>query len=82
MFKRPTDYSYELSTIVSEQLADPYKANQKYLEERGNSKILEVTGMVAKNSEDFKGQTLILLKTDKDKAGINSTFERITIVDQ
>ena len=44
------------------------------LTEDGNSKVLEVSGTVAKISEDFNKQKVILLKTDTDKAGVSCTF--------
>jgi len=72
--KTKTDFSYQAGEIVDEYLLDAKKANDKYLDEEGNSKVLEVTGTVAEISEDFKGQTVILLKTDTDKAGVSCTF--------
>ena len=82
MFNKPardvqntkTDYSYKASDIVSEYLSDSKKANDKYLDESGNSKVLEISGFVAKISEDFNKQKVILLKADSDKAGVSCTF--------
>jgi len=69
-----TDFRYTASQIVEEYLTDVEKANDKYLTEDGNSKVLEVSGTVAKISEDFNKQKVILLKTDTDKAGVSCTF--------
>lgn len=73
-----TDYSYKAGDIVSEYLSDSKKANDKYLDESGNSKVLEISGLVAKISEDFNKQKVILLKADSDKAGVSCTFTHET----
>jgi hypothetical protein len=69
-----TDFSYSASEIVNEYLTDSEKANNKYLDEEGNSKVLEIKGIVAKISEDFNKQKVVLLKSDSDKAGVSCTF--------
>lgn len=69
-----TDYNFKASAIVKEYLADPEKANQKYLDDEGESKVLEITGIVADISEDFNKQKVILLKSDTDKAGVSASF--------
>jgi len=82
MFNKPardvqntkTDYSYNASEIVNEYLTDTKKANDKYLDEAGNSKVLEISGIVANISEDFNNQKVILLKAETDKAGVSCTF--------
>lgn len=86
MFNKPardvqstkTDFSYDSSTIVNEYLTDAKTANSKYLDEEGNSKVLEITGIVASISEDFNGQKVILLKKADDKAGVSATFTKET----
>lgn len=86
MFNKPardvqatnTDFSYQASEIVNEYLTDAKKANDKYLDEEGNSKVLEITGTVADISEDFNNQKVILLKGAKDKAGVSATFSKET----
>lgn len=86
MFNKPsrdvqatkTDFSYQASEIVNEYLIDAEKANDKYLDEEGNSKVLEITGTVAEISEDFNHQTVILLKAATDKAGVSATFSKET----
>lgn len=69
-----TDFSLTTSQLVSEYLSNAKAANDKYLAEDGDSKILEITGTVAILSENFNGQKVILLKEDTDKAGINCIF--------
>lgn len=82
MFNKPardvqatqTDFSYQASEIVNEYLSDAKKANNKYLDENGNSKVLEITGTVAEISEDFNNNKVIVLKEVKDQAGVSATF--------
>ena len=82
MFNKPardvqatdTDFSYNSSEIVNEYLSDAKKANDKYLDENGNSKVLEITGTVAQIDEDFNHNKVILLKEAADKAGVSATF--------
>lgn len=86
MFNKPardvqatkTDFSYDSSAIVNEYLSDAKTANSKYLDEEGNSKVLEITGIVSSISEDFSGQKVILLKKATDKAGVSATFTKET----
>jgi hypothetical protein len=86
MFNKPardvqatkTDFSFSASTIVNEYLKDAKAANAKYLDEEGNSKVLEITGIVANISEDFNNQKVILLKNATDKAGVSATFTKET----
>lgn len=82
MFNKPardvqnskTDFSYAASQIVNEYLTDAQLANDKYLDEEGNSKVLEISGIVAEISEDFNSQKVILLKSAGAKAGVSCTF--------
>lgn len=69
-----TDFSLSSSKIVTEYLENSKKADEKYLSDDGDSKILEVTGTVNKITEDFNEQKVILLKSDSDKAGVNCSF--------
>lgn len=69
-----TDFSFSSSQIVKEYLANSTVANEKYLDEEGNSKILEISGKVEEISEDFNKQKVVLLKFPLDKAGVSCTF--------
>lgn len=69
-----TDFSFSSTQIVQEYLANPTDANDKYLDEEGVSKILEISGTVAEISEDFNHQKVILLKSKSDSAGVSCTF--------
>jgi hypothetical protein len=68
------DYVLTSTQIVSEYLTDMDAANQKYLAADGDSKILEITGVVNKITENFNGQKVVLLKGSEDKAGVSATF--------
>jgi hypothetical protein len=68
------DFSLSASQLVAEYLTEPGKADENFLSNDGNSKILAVTGTVAKISDDFKGQKVVLLKDADDKAGVSCTF--------
>jgi hypothetical protein len=68
------DYSLTSSQIVNEYLADKDAANAKYLSKDGDSKILEIAGVISKISEDYSGQNVVLLKAIGDKAGVSATF--------
>jgi len=72
--KLPADFNVTESALVAEFLDDISSANRKYLAADGESKILEVTGRVARISENFNGEKVVLLKSDNDKAGVSCTF--------
>ena len=72
--KADADYSLSSSQIVTEYLTDKESANKKYLAEDGDSKVLEITGVVSNVSEDFNGQKVVLLKNTDDKAGVSVSF--------
>jgi len=69
-----TDYQLESKQIVDEYLADYNSANDKYLQEEGDSKVIEITGVVANISEDFNKQKVVLLKDLGENAGVSCTF--------
>lgn len=69
-----TDYSINATDLVKEYLADPVTANNKYLQEEGESKILLVSGIVASISKDQKDQFVVLLKESNEMAGVGCTF--------
>jgi len=69
-----TDFTLTTSQIVNEYLADAQVANEKYLAEDGDSKILEITGTINTISENFDKQKVVFLKEENDKAGVDATF--------
>ena len=73
-----TDFVLEAGQLIAEYLSDPLKANEKYLDESGNSKILEISGRVANISEDFNNQKVVLIKSEENKAGVSCTFTHET----
>lgn len=69
-----SDYQLNAKQIVDEYLADYKAANDKYLQEEGDSKVIEITGIVAEISEDFNKQKVVLLKNLGENAGVSCTF--------
>lgn len=72
------DYKMEAAQLVDEYLADLQSSNDKYLDEEGESKIIEVTGTISEISKDMNNQTVILLKNKDDNAGVSCTLLPIT----
>tara|TARA_R110001583_G_scaffold13561_1_gene57929 strand:+ start:3332 stop:3811 length:480 start_codon:yes stop_codon:yes gene_type:complete len=73
-----TDFNLSASQIITEFLDSPSDANEKYLADDGDSKILEITGIVKKISIDFNNQKVVLLQSDADKAGVSCSFTQET----
>jgi len=69
-----TDFQLEAKQIVDEYLKDAITANNKYLQEEGDSKVIEVSGVIAEISEDFNNQKVVLLKSMGENAGVSCTF--------
>lgn len=82
MFNKPhrdvqstvADYSMSAQQLVSEYLADATVANDKYLADDGDSKILEVQGIIVKISEDYSGQKVVVLQGVEGKSAVSCTF--------
>ena len=74
------DFQMEAMHLVNEYLTDAQTANEKYLQEEGDSKIIAVTGMVAAVNTDMNQQEVVLLKSKGEKAGISCTFMASTNV--
>ncbi len=63
------------TSLVHEFLTDKEKANAKYLDsDEGESKVLIITGKIAKISKDQLGQNVVLLKNTTEKMGASCTF--------
>ncbi|MCK9411521.1 MAG: OB-fold putative lipoprotein [Prolixibacteraceae bacterium] len=71
-------YNLTSSQIVTEYLTDKELANKKYLSGDGDSKVLKISGVVNRISEDFNGQKVVLLKGADDKAGVSASFTKET----
>ena len=68
------DYKLSAKEIVDEYLNNSAKANEKYLDEEGESKVLVITGKIQSITFDFNDQKVILLKDSSAKVGVNCTF--------
>lgn len=69
-----SDFQISATALVEEYLQSPEAANQKYLADDGESKILAVTGKVATIDKDLNGQAVITLRDEAQKAGVSCTF--------
>lgn len=69
------DYSLSVSELVDEYLNDADLANEKYLSDDGESKILEVSGRIQSIENDLKGQTVVLIKSANSMAGVKATLD-------
>jgi len=70
------DYELAAAALVEEYLENAAGANEKYLNEEGESKILSVSGRVWAVEEDLNHQKVVLLKDTGAKAGVSCTFTR------
>lgn len=69
-----TDYAYAAGEIVNEYLANSETANQKYLDEHGDSKVIEVNGIISEIQENYNGDLVVVLSDVKAPAGVSCTF--------
>lgn len=60
--------------LLAEFTADKEVANQKYLNDDGDSKILVIEGRVESITEDQNGQKVVLLKEEGRNVGVSCTF--------
>ena len=67
------DFQLEARELVNEYLASAQMANNKYVLEEGDFKILTSTGTVASNDKDMKQQGLVFLKDSGENADIDCT---------
>lgn len=70
----PADYKMAATELVEEYLTDSDKANSKYLQEEGESKIIAVTGTVFSIETNMNDEKVVLLKKDSESAGVSCTF--------
>ncbi|MEA3445013.1 MAG: hypothetical protein U9R19_09855 [Bacteroidota bacterium] len=69
-----SDFSLTSTQLVNEYFTNSAEANDKYLAEDGESKILEITGTVESVGENYNDQKVVLLKETNDKAGVSCIF--------
>ena len=72
------DFTLASTALVQEYFTNPQAANQKYLDDAGDSKIMSVTGKVSSISRDMNNQLVVLLQDEGDKAGVSCTFSAAT----
>ncbi|MFT5723738.1 MAG: hypothetical protein ACI9JN_000855 [Bacteroidia bacterium] len=69
-----SDFQMTSTALVDEYISNADQANDKYLNEEGESKIIEVTGTVFSVTKDMNEQNVVLLKSPNAKAGVSCTF--------
>jgi len=67
------DFKLTANELVKEYLSDASLANDKYLQEEGESKILAVTGTVKSIDKNLENNYVILLQ-DEALSGVRCTF--------
>lgn len=72
------DFDLTSTVLVRQYLTNPEEANNKYLDDSGNSRILSVKGKVKSISRDMNNQLVLLLKDEGEKAGVSCTFTSAT----
>ena len=73
-----TDYSLTSAQLVNEYLTSADSANEKYLQEEGDSKILAISGTIFSISKDQNNQVVVLVKDQNENAGVSCTFTKDT----
>jgi hypothetical protein len=68
------DYTLTSKALVAEYIKDAGKANEKYLANDGNSKILVVSGTIVSIEKNQKNEDVILLRDQGEGAGVICTF--------
>lgn len=74
----PVDFNLSATELVDESLKDVTAANNKYLADDGDSKIMAITGKVASIDSDMGENKVIYLKADDAEAGVKCTFMKTT----
>ncbi len=64
----------DATALVNEFLADKDAANEIYLDNEGESKVLIITCTIADISKDQLNQKVVLLKNTSEKMGVACTF--------
>jgi len=68
------DEEINATELVNAFLTNRENANNKYLSDNGESKILAVNGRIEAISEDQLGQKVVLLRQKEDKMGVSCSF--------
>ncbi|PCJ81208.1 MAG: hypothetical protein COA49_05725 [Bacteroidetes bacterium] len=72
------DFELTVDGIVDEYLKSASTANDKYLQEEGESKILAVSGLVKSIEMDLNGNNVVFLTGRTDEVGVRCTFSEST----
>lgn len=70
----PVFDEFDVDDFTSEFLDDPKKAQEKYLADDGDSKIVEISGTISAIDTNLQGAIVIELKGEKTEAGARFTL--------
>jgi len=65
----PVFDEFDVDDFTSEFLDDPEAAQEKYLSDDGDSKIVEISGTISDIDTNLKGEIVIELRGEKKEAG-------------
>jgi hypothetical protein len=69
-----TGFVLTVDELVTEYLNDPDAADLKYLDEEGLSGILEVSGRLTSRTQNYAGQTVVMLSAEAAPSGLRCTM--------
>lgn len=69
-----TDFQLTALELTNAYLTNAAQADEKFLSDDGDSRVLEVSGTVYRVSEDFNGRTVVILKEENAAVGVSCTF--------
>ena len=72
------DFNTTSTELVSEYITNYQEANDKYIDEERDSKIIAVSGKIYSKEKDMNNQWVILLKETENSAGVSFTFTKET----
>lgn len=69
-----TAYTLTVDELVDEYLRDPDAADQKYLDEQGFSRVIEVSGRISSQTQNYAGQSVIVISAEVAPVGLRCTM--------
>ncbi|HAC15548.1 MAG TPA: hypothetical protein DCE78_06335 [Bacteroidetes bacterium] len=69
-----TDTQITLEQVYSEYKSDPNAADEKYLDESGDSNIMEVSGVFVSTNKNLNGQIILILGSKTESVKLRCTL--------
>lgn len=76
------DFEVSAADLVNTYLDDPSAANERFLSEDGDSKILAITGNIKAIETNFNGETLLILAGEAGKTDVQIQLVDATALEQ